>query len=98
MRPLLVLLLVAALGAPARAASVPALDHVAVVVLENHSYSDAVAGMPYLRSLADSFTYFADSRALTHPSQPNYLAMWGGSTFGVTNDVCPPAGSPYMTE
>jgi acid phosphatase len=29
------------------------------------------------------------SYALAHPSQPNYLALFSGSTQGVTNDDCP---------
>ncbi len=91
-----VLALVCCAAVPARAA-VPPLDHVIVVVLENHSYSQALA-MPYLRSLADSFASFADSRAITHPSQPNYLAMWAGSTLGVTSNTCPAPGSPFYAE
>ena len=29
------------------------------------------------------------SFAVTHPSQPNYLALFAGDTFGVGNDACP---------
>jgi acid phosphatase len=32
---------------------------------------------------------------VAHPSQPNYLALFSGSTQGVTNDLTPPPGSPY---
>jgi acid phosphatase len=35
---------------------------------------------------------------VTHPSQPNYLALWAASTLGVTDDDCPPAGAPYAVE
>jgi phosphatidylinositol-3-phosphatase len=28
------------------------------------------------------------SYGVTHPSQPNYLALFSGSTHGVTNNVC----------
>jgi acid phosphatase len=61
-----------------------------VVVLENHSRSDALAGMPYLRSQAERYGVAAHSYAVTHPSLPNYLAIAGGSTFGVRDDK-PPA-------
>ena len=27
--------------------------------------------------------------ALTHPSQPNYVALFSGGTQGVRDDVCP---------
>jgi phosphatidylinositol-3-phosphatase len=32
---------------------------------------------------------FTQSFAVAHPSQPNYLALFSGSTQGVTNDSCP---------
>jgi acid phosphatase len=66
---------------------------VMVVVLENHSESDALAGMPYLRSQAERYGVATNSYAVTHPSLPNYLAIAGGSTFGVEDDR-PPAAHP----
>jgi acid phosphatase len=77
-----------------RAADSPALDHVIVIIMENHSY-DEVRNQPYTASLIQHYASFSASYAITHPSQPNYLALWAASTFGVTNDNCPPAGSPY---
>ena len=32
---------------------------------------------------------FTQSYGVTHPSQPNYLALFTGSTRGITSDVCP---------
>ena len=32
---------------------------------------------------------FTASYAVTHPSEPNYLALFSGSTQGVTDDSCP---------
>jgi acid phosphatase len=29
------------------------------------------------------------SYAVTHPSEPNYLALFSGSTYGITDDRCP---------
>ena len=81
----------------ATAAAVPAFEHVAVVVLENHSY-DEVRLLSYCATLADSGASFANSFGIAHPSQPNYLALWSGSTQGVKNDTCPPKGAPYSTE
>ena len=46
-------------------------------------------GMPYLYSLAQRFGYADNYRAITHPSEPNYLAIVGGSTFGDTADHNP---------
>lgn len=82
-------------AAPARVRSapgtVPQFDHVVVVVEENHSYSDIIgnSSAPYLNSLAQQGVSFTDSHAITHPSQPNYLALFSGSTQGVTSDSCP---------
>jgi acid phosphatase len=47
--------------------------------------------MPYLAGLAHEFGRTTAYRAVTHPSLPNYLAVAGGSTFGVTDDLSPPS-------
>jgi len=77
--------------------AVPRLDHIIVVVMENKTY-DQVRVQPYTASLIASGASFSNSYALTHPSQPNYFAIWGGGTYGVTNDVCPAPGSPFSGE
>jgi phospholipase C len=70
---------------------VPRLDHVVVVVMENHSYNDIIgsSSAPYINSLAKSGAKFTQSFAVTHPSEPNYLALFSGSTQGITDDSCP---------
>jgi acid phosphatase len=80
----------------ARTEVVPLAEHVIVVVMENHAY-DQVQSMPYTAGLIAAQTSFRSSYALTHPSQPNYLGLWSGDTFGV-GDACPPQGSPYSAE
>jgi acid phosphatase len=71
--------------------AVPRPDHVVVVVEENRSFADIVGNpaAPYLNSLASSGALFTASFAVAHPSQPNYLALFSGSTQGVTDDSCP---------
>lgn len=59
-------------------------------ILENHSYDQARGHMPYLDAKADACTILTDESAITHPSLPNYLALSGGSTFGIADDG-PPA-------
>jgi hypothetical protein len=76
-------------GAPAVAA-VPRPDHVVVVLEENRAQS--IVGSPdapYISALAAGNANFTQSFAETHPSQPNYLALFSGSTQGVTDDSCP---------
>ncbi len=96
--PFLALLALAA-GVPATASAlgVPPLDHVIVVVMENKSY-DQTRVLPYTASLIAANSACSNFFADTHPSQPNYIAMWCGSTLGISNDVCPPAGSPWPYE
>ena len=60
-----------------------------VIVAENHSQRAALEQMPYLAGLAAEFGRTTDYRAVAHPSLPNYLAVAGGSTFGVSDDASP---------
>ena len=60
-----------------------------MVIEENHSEGTALEKMPYLAGLADEFGRTTAYRAVTHPSLPNYLAVAGGSTFGVSDDLSP---------
>ena len=74
------------------AGAVPRFNHVVIVVMENKNYSDIIGRpdeAPYLNSLAGGGAVFSNSYAVAHPSQPNYLALFSGSTQGVTNDNCP---------
>jgi hypothetical protein len=75
----------------AAAVAVEAPDHVMVVIFENEDAENIVGGpdAPYLTSLARSGATFTDAHGETHPSQPNYLALFSGSTQGVTDDSCP---------
>jgi len=84
-------------GRRAYAAAVPTPDHVVVAVFENHAYSQVIgnSSAPYITSLANGGANFSNFFAETHPSEPNYFAMFSGSTQGITDDACPPPGSPY---
>jgi acid phosphatase len=65
-------------------------DHVMIVVMENKRY-DAVIGhrfAPYVNELARRGANLTNAYAETHPSQPNYLALFSGSTQGVTDNRC----------
>lgn len=77
-------------GAEAAAAAVPTPDHVVVVVFENHAYDQVMgsSSAPYFNSLAADGASLTASFAETHPSQPNYYALFSGDTQGVTDDSC----------
>ncbi|GAA4125017.1 hypothetical protein GCM10022215_33130 [Nocardioides fonticola] len=91
--------LTASVTAPQATASSPdapdtpdtTVGKVLVVMVENHSLGQMRAGMPWLARLAERYAYAADYHGVVHPSLPNYLAIAGGSTFGVRNDASPAA-------
>jgi phosphatidylinositol-3-phosphatase len=90
-------LLGVAMPAAAQVTEVPRLEHIIVVVMENHAY-DQVRTLPYIASLITAGSSFSSSYGVTHPSLPNYIALWSGGTQGVTNDNCPAPGSPFYVE
>jgi hypothetical protein len=59
------------------------------IVEENHGEQAALAQMPYLAGLSATYGRTSGYRAVAHPSLPNYLALVGGSTFGVSDDKGP---------
>ena len=65
-----------------------AYDHVVVVVEENHAFNEIIGNSqaPYINSLANGGVVLTNYHAVTHPSEPNYFAMYAGSTFGVADD------------
>ena len=75
---------------PAAVASVHggAPAHVAVIVMENEEYGSLVSAgsAPYINGLARRYGLARAMYAVGHPSLPNYLALTGGSTFGIQSD------------
>ncbi len=73
----------------------PRPDHVIVIVEENHAFSEIIGSehAPYLNQLAAQGAVFTQSFAVTHPSQPNYLALFAGLTND-NGDGCPESGVP----
>ncbi|WP_292223671.1 alkaline phosphatase family protein [Mesorhizobium sp.] len=72
----------------ASARAQPKYDHIIVVIMENHSFEQILSAPAanYVQWLARNGALFADSHAVAHPSQPNYLALFSGSTHGVRDD------------
>jgi hypothetical protein len=60
----------------------PTFAHVALVVLENHSFSEVIgnASMPYLSSLVHQYGLAAQYYADAHPSLPNYFMLTVGKS------------------
>jgi hypothetical protein len=69
-------------------AGLPAFRHVYLLVLENKEYGSIVGNpaAPYLNGLIARSASLTRMYAETHPSEPNYLALFSGSTEGATDD------------
>jgi phosphoesterase family protein len=69
---------------------VPAYDHIVLVVEENHSDKDIVGDFsdaPYINTtLIPEAALMTNSFAIAHPSEPNYFALYAGSTFGIRDN------------
>jgi len=77
--------------------SVPRLDHIFVIMMENHGYIQVFGNPnePYLNSLISNqqVSLATNYFAVGHPSLTNYLEIVGGSNFGVRSDNAPAWGS-----
>ena len=81
--------------------SVPeAQTPVFVIVFENKDAAEILSGIqaPYFASLARDYAYAANYRAITYPSQPNYLALFSGSTHGVTDNELYDIDAPTLAD
>ncbi len=84
-----------------RPRGIPHLDHVFVIMMENHGYQQVIGNPnePYLNSLINNHqvslatNYFA----VGHPSLTNYLEVVGGSNFGIRSDNAPDWGNTSCT-
>ena len=74
-------------------ASIPAYDHIFVIMEENKDYSQIIgsSAAPYLNSLLSHGASASSMDAVTHPSVNNYLADVSGQTY---TTVPPAVGSP----
>jgi len=88
-----------ATSSPAPSSSPPSSGghKVLVIVGENHSAAQALA-LPHMAGWASKYGLASNYTAIRHPSLPNYLAIFGGSTYGITTDCgvgasgCVPTG------
>lgn len=63
----------------------PKVDHILIVEFENTDYAK-VLEQPTFKKLSEQGVLFENFYAEVHPSQPNYIAMIAGSTFGYKTD------------
>ncbi len=83
----------AAVGTPvaaikARVAGLPSFSHIYVLVMENKEYGTVIGSRasPYVNSLIAQYGLATNYTGTAHPSEPNYFALFSGSTQGATGD------------
>jgi acid phosphatase len=66
----------------------PQPAHVVVVIFENHTFDQIIdpERAPFIYDLATRGALFVNSFAVAHPSQPNYFALFSGSTQAVRDN------------
>ena len=66
----------------------PQYDHVFVVISENHRFDQIIGNpaAPIINALAGSYGLATQYTGVSDPSEPNYVAMLGGSDFGIASD------------
>lgn len=82
---------------PASHAGGQALDHVFIIMLENHE-ADHVIGdpaAPYITSLAATYGTATQYFGVTHTSEPNYIAATSGDTWWNNTDGTWSGGTQY---
>ncbi len=67
---------------------VPDFTYIVFIAFENKEYGTVIGNtkMPNYNRFAQEYTLLNQHYAVIHPSLPNYLAMMGGDTFGVTSN------------
>jgi hypothetical protein len=70
---------------------IPRLDHVFVIMMENHGYGQIInnPNAPFTNKYAKSANLGTNYFAVAHPSLTNYLEIVGGSNFGIHTDQFP---------
>ena len=79
--------------APAQASRLPRPKHVVVIVEENKTLAqiDGTGSAPFINALVRRGALFTNAHGVTHPSLPNYLALFAGLTND-NGDGCPASG------
>ena len=67
---------------------IPNFSHIVLIIFENKEFSTVIGSpdMTTFNQLADAHSLLTQEYATLHPSLPNYLALIGGDTFGITDD------------
>ena len=74
---------------PAPVATIPLYDHIFVIIEENKAYEQIIDNpdAPIINQLAHTYGLATNYYGIVHPSEGNYVAMLGGSTFGIHDNA-----------
>ena len=77
-----------ALAPTLQAQTFPQYDHVFLIIMENEGYDGIIGNQyaPILNALANDYGLATNYSGVGDPSEPNYVAMLGGDTFGISSD------------
>ncbi len=67
---------------------VPDFAHIVIIMFENKEFGSVIGNpqMATYNKLAKEYTLLTQYYAVIHPSLPNYIALMGGDTFGITSN------------
>src|SRR6266487_1722533 len=95
----------------ATASSGASFQYMVTILMENNGLCDVTPSLVsgcgsasnparYITSLAQSYGFNTHYTGVGHPSEPNYVALLGGSTFGYTSDgyCCFQLNSPNLVD
>ena len=95
----------------ATVSSTAPFQYIVTILMENNGLCDVTSSLvsgcgsasipaPYITSLAQSYGFNTHYTGVGHPSEPNYVALFGGSTFGYTSDgyCCFQLNSPNLVD
>jgi phosphatidylinositol-3-phosphatase len=68
--------------------AIPKYAHIFVIIEENKSSNQIIgnSNAPIINQLAKTYGFASNFYAEVHPSEANYVAILGGSTFGIHDD------------
>jgi len=68
--------------------TVPHFDYIVMFMFENKEFGKIIGSpiMPIYNKLSENYSLLTQYYAVRHPSLPNYIAMMGGDTFGISDD------------
>src|SRR5438309_11272744 len=83
-------------------------DHVVIILMENQGVYDICLSSPppcstsgpapYMAGLANAYGIGSQYLSLINTSQPNYVALIGGSTLGCNSSGCPTITAPNLVD